>query len=318
MKRFVQPTSLLLYVLTILVFLLVGMFYASLSGAAEGQGLAGGAIILGNGIVFAIIAFAAALLYTYFTNPKAIKLANKVLGVLLLLLIAIVVFRYYKLNKSETTATIEANSKTKTITYLDNQSLQLEDDDNTTPMGLGLFNPNFYENKVLYFYGQPNFEKSVSDHSPTDSIVFKPLENGGFDISYAPPWLVPDHLKLDYDILYFRMQSISWDFIEVTVNTINQQTAYVSRFQGTALYWPDFLLKINSVEFISPESEQVKVRPFDYAGDVNSPYDFMKPLLIKDEWMQVILLDDGFKETGKGWIQWKRNGELLINYSLLS
>ncbi|MEZ5003364.1 MAG: hypothetical protein R2730_10065 [Chitinophagales bacterium] len=317
MKRFIQPASLLLYFLTILVFMLVGMLYAGLSGAAADQGLAGGAIVLGNGIVFAIIALIATLLYIYFTHPNAVKLANKVLGVLLLLLVAIVAFRYYKLNSNQKSLSIEANATA--LQSFDQTELQLEaNNSNDRPMGLGMFRPNPYENRVLYFYGQPNFEKPISDHSPTDSLVFTALETGGFEISYAPPWLVPDHMKLDYDILYFRMQAISWDFIEVTVNTYNQQTAYVNRFQGTALHWPDFLLTINSVEFLSPETEKVKVKPLDHAGEVNTPYDFMKPVLIQDEWMKVILLDDDFNETGKGWIQWKRNGQMTITFSLLS
>ena len=49
---------------------------------------------------------------------------------------------------------------------------------NDTPIGLGMSKPKFYENNVIYFYGDPNFEKSVSDHSPTDSLVFRRTEIG--------------------------------------------------------------------------------------------------------------------------------------------
>jgi hypothetical protein len=34
--------------------------------------------------------------------------------------------------------------------------------------------------------------------------------------------------------------------------------------------------------------------------------------------MHVVLLNDDFKDLGKGWVQWQKDGELLISYSLLS
>ncbi|MGI9544326.1 MAG: hypothetical protein ACR2MX_13785 [Cyclobacteriaceae bacterium] len=185
-------------------------------------------------------------------------------------------------------------------------------------MGLGFFMPNFYDNPTLYFYGNPNFEKSIQEHSPTDSIVFKRLEQGGFDILYAPPWLAPDHLKLDYDMLYFRMQSIGRDFVEVTVNTQTQQSAYVSRYAGKIAYWPDFLLLVNSVELVSTSKQKVHVKPLSYAGEVTISFEFMSPVLVKDDWMRVNLMDDNFKKVGQGWVQWKKDNKLLISYSLLS
>ena len=133
-------------------------------------------------------------------------------------------------------------------------------------MGLGFFAPNFHESPVLYVYGNPNLEKSVADPIPIDSIVFERLARSGFDISYAPPWLAPDHLKLDYDMLYFRMQSLGRDFVEVTVNTRNQQIAYVSREVGKSLYWPEFLLNINSVEYLKGMDQGVYVKPLTHAG----------------------------------------------------
>jgi hypothetical protein len=44
----------------------------------------------------------------------------------------------------------------------------------------------------------------------------------------------------------------------------------------------------------------------------------MRPQLIKDEWMKVDLLDQSFIKVNEGWIKWKENNTLLINYSLLS
>lgn len=185
------------------------------------------------------------------------------------------------------------------------------------PMGLGMITPKFYENSVLYFYGNPNLEKPVFDHVPTDSLVFKRSEMG-MEITYAPPWFVPAHLKMDYEILFIRMLSINHEFVEVIVNEFNGQTAYMDRAQNELRYWPEFLLSINSVEPLFPENNPVRIKPLSYAGLVSTSYSFLKPLRVSDQWMQVELLDDNFKSHGKGWIKWREDGKLLIKYSLLS
>jgi len=191
------------------------------------------------------------------------------------------------------------------------------DGQNQPPMGLGMATPKFYENHVLYFYGNPSLEKLVSDHIPTDSLVFKRSELG-VEITYAPPWFAPAHLKMDYELLFIRVLSVNRDFIEVMVNEFNGQTAYMDRIRNELRYWPEFLLNINSVEPLSPENNPVRVKPLSHASLVSTPYSFLKPLRISDQWIQVELLDDNFKSHGKGWIKWQENGKLLISYSLLS
>ena len=115
-------------------------------------------------------------------------------------------------------------------------------------MGLGMVKPDFYNKKVLYFYGIPNFEKPVSDHTPTDSLVFTQTEHHQFDISYAPPWFYPEHQKLDYDILYFKLLAMNRDWVHVELNKQTGQSAWMSRSDVSVLLWPEFLLNVFSIE----------------------------------------------------------------------
>ena len=119
---------------------------------------------------------------------------------------------------------------------------------------------------------------------------------------------------------FFFLKSfrITDDFIEVVVNKITNQTAFIGKDSGKLMYWPEFLLGVNSVEFLNARNQQVFVKPLDHAGTINQSYSFMKPLKVKQNWMHVQLLDDSFKVIGKGWIKWNIDGKLLINYSLLS
>ena len=51
--------------------------------------------------------------------------------------------------------------------------------------GIGFFKPNFYENPSLYFYGNVNLEKGLTEHLPMDSVEnsgkvrLKPFEQAG-------------------------------------------------------------------------------------------------------------------------------------------
>ncbi len=342
MKKLIKPASLLLYFLTTLIFFLAGVLYASKAGVGKGQGLGGVADVFEYGFMFAFFAFFASLIIVYFAKREVIVKTNYLLGIGMA-----AVFLFFTLRRifledkavpekklpKKTTAPAKPISKKissgvfqgKTTApavfipkRISSEVSQMRRENKDTPMGLGFFKPNFYENPVLYFYGNPNLEKSLQEHLPADSVVFKRLEHGGFDITYAPPWLVPDHLKLDYDMLYFRVQSIGRDFIEITSNKLTQRIAYVSRSAGKVIYWPDFLLSINTVEFIEGKQQVIRYKPFHHAGEVNTEFQFMNPIFIKNNWMLVLLVDDNYRTVGKGWIQWKKDGKLLITYSLLS
>ena len=75
---------------------------------------------------------------------------------------------------------------------------------------------------------------------------------------------------------------------------------------------------INSVEFLEGKEQPVKIKPLDYASEVNIDFVFMKPVLVASEWIHMVLLDNDLKDLGKGWVRWQKDGQLLISYSLLS
>ncbi|MCB0462682.1 MAG: hypothetical protein KDC81_08265 [Flavobacteriaceae bacterium] len=325
-----KPYSFLMYVLAIIAFFFLGLVYAGITEAGKGQMLAAGAIVFGYGVIGAFIGLCLSLFIAYNAKRRLIIKLNVVLAFIIFASFFYFYFNYQKRQREKlendppkreqpttpkTTAPAAEAEELEPLAMLMNYEVKIQSE---SEMGLGMFTPNFYENKVLYFYGNLTQGKSVQEHMPTDSITFKQREYGGFDIATAPPWLVPDHLKLDYDMLHFKVKSISHDFIEVVVNTTNNQTAFVDRYAGKLQYWPEFLLGIHSVEFLQPSNYKVYVKPLDYAGTVATPYSFMRPVKIQNEWMYVELQGDDFKEVGKGWIRWQKDGKMLITYNLLS
>lgn len=326
----VKPYSFLMYFLAIIAFFFLGLMYAGITEAGKGQMLAGGTIVVGYGVIGAFIGFCVSLFAAFKAQRDVIIKINIILALIIIASFTYFTIKYQKHQQEkfqnkpprieqpkakEATSTAEEAVQSKPMALLMDSAIKTQAE---PIMGLGMFAPNFYKNKTLYFYGNVTQGKPVQEHTPIDSITFKQLEYGGFDIATAPPWLVPDHLKLDYDMLHFKVKSISHDFIEVVVNTTNNQTSFVDRYSGKLQYWPEFLLGVHSVEFPEPSKYNVYVKPLDHAGTIATPYSFMRPIKIQNEWMYVELIDDVFNKKGNGWIRWTKEGKILITYNLLS
>ncbi len=309
MKKFFQPSSLLLYILSMLVFFLSAASLASISGMAKNQGLAGAAIVVGYGFIAAFIALIASIMIVHLFKKELVILLVKILAVIFAILILYLKFRP---RKEKAVVSPPASPPISTVAY---HSPINSGDQQKFPMGIGMAAPNISDQQVIYFYNNP-YQKNASS-APVDSLVIAAAKHGP-DISSAPPWFVPVHLKLDYGILLIRAISAGRNFIEVRVNEYTGQTAYLDRAQTGLQYWPEFLLNINSVEQMNRQDNPVRIKPLSHASAVNGDYEFLRPINIRQQWMQVELLNGSFQKTGQGWIQWKKDGQLIITYSLLS
>jgi hypothetical protein len=78
--QMLKPYSFLLYGLVLISFFFVGVTYAGIVEAGKNQGLAGGAIVLGYGVMAACIGFLVSLFITYKTNRKIIFRINIILA----------------------------------------------------------------------------------------------------------------------------------------------------------------------------------------------------------------------------------------------
>ncbi|SHM36407.1 hypothetical protein SAMN04488057_101215 [Cyclobacterium lianum] len=330
MKKLFKPASLLFNLLCLLVFFLTGIFYAGWIGAGEGQGLAAGAIVLSWGVTFALVAFLGSFFLTYHLVHKKIIVVNWIFFALLLLAYGISHYRYVNRTKPEENKSIPIHSRPDSTTPTGDQTGVLTAFESAQPadrkrpaapdhsLGMGYFSPNVSDSSILYFYHNPNLEKSMLEPTAQDSITFRKNEYNQFEIATAPPWLVPDIMKLDYDMLYFKIKSVSREWVEIIVNSGNGQSSFVYRQAGELVYWPEFLLNVNSVELLPDAGEKVKTRPLTTSGDIQTTYAFLRPVKIQGDWAEVVLLNQDFQEVGRGWIRWREEDHLLIRFNLLS
>lgn len=112
MRNTFKLASFLCYLLTLVVFFFLGMYLVSWTGAAEGQGLAGGAIVLFYGLITAIIGLVLAIILANKSSIKTIKTVNVVLGVVLIVIASFIT--YQVMTQSDDSTPEPANERTPT------------------------------------------------------------------------------------------------------------------------------------------------------------------------------------------------------------
>ena len=185
-----------------------------------------------------------------------------------------------------------------------------------TEMGIGIVSISPEEGKVLRFYSKPLHYELAENAEAIDSLTFKDARHF-VDLATAPPWFVPQYLKLDYGILQLVAVTVQKNWIEVIVNKTNGKKAWLYKEDVGFKYWPEFLLEVNSVELLNPTDFPPRIKSIDHASPIqNLNYDgIFYPVAVKDDWLQV----HPDKEVDHDiWIRWKRDGVLLVKYSMLS
>ncbi|MBT8274287.1 MAG: hypothetical protein KJO77_10800, partial [Bacteroidia bacterium] len=93
MKHIFKPYSFLLYFVMSLLGFIIGMFIAKWTGAGENQMMAGGAIVLGYGVVGWFIGLITAIMTAYQMDRGEIINSNKFFGIILIAAIAFLVYQ---------------------------------------------------------------------------------------------------------------------------------------------------------------------------------------------------------------------------------
>ncbi|MEZ4651640.1 MAG: hypothetical protein R3E97_23130 [Candidatus Eisenbacteria bacterium] len=185
-------------------------------------------------------------------------------------------------------------------------------------LGVGMVRPAIDPARPLYFYLSPDLALDPSQLSPSDSLTFR--EGTHYvDIGTAPPWLVPEWSKLDYDILLLRAQSLSQRWIEVVVNDHPDRprafprTAWIAREGAQFETWPEFLLGVFSVEPLDPDANPLRSGPGESFPEVAPSADLtLRVVAVQGSWAKVAaeFEDEAGAPPAHGPIRW-RSGDRL-------
>lgn len=313
MKKALKGSSFLFYFLTIIVFFILGGLFSGYMGVGKNQGLAGATILFGYALLYAFAALIIAIILVGKLKTIIIVYTNFILFILLSVLLFLGYLRHLEIEESKVPARQERFTPKPTVPAHPVHIIQFDNG-----MGQGFFSPNFVENDKLYFYSPSDPKAWNGIGEAIDSLVFYKNRNGQYDIQYAPPYFFPEIVKMDYEWLMIKVLTSGKYMLEVEINQQTGQSVLVDKFSGNLIYWPEFILNINSVEILEEYPQEVLVKPLENASVNRTTYAFLQPIAVRGDWIKVSLTDDGFNSLGEGWIKWKSNDKLIIRYNLFS
>ena len=287
------------------------------------DGLAGGAIVAFWGFGGSMVGLILGILAILKLNERSRAIVA--LSATLMAVCLWGVFHYrYKQKQADKAAEDEAlfgSKRPLTAVAIEAESMKPRSaagkiDEEKSEMGIGMVSVLPVDGKVLLFYSKPEHFELPNGQTATDSLTFKSRQHY-VDIATAPPWFVPEYSKLDYGILQLKAIIVNRNWVEVVVNRSSGQTAWVYLQDVEFATWPEFLLQVHSVELLRPEDFLPRIKPMDHAEPISNvdPGGFFYPISIKDDWMEV---HPDHELDSQMWIRWRRDGKLLIKYSMLS
>lgn len=189
------------------------------------------------------------------------------------------------------------------------------------PLGLGIASPmHLSADRPLFFYGSPDGRANTA--TPLDSLTVREGPHH-IELATAPPWLDPETVKLDYDLLSFRVVALQRHWVEVVVHARDvrwpPRTMWLDRDAVHFAPWAAFWLEIHSIE--TPETAPILASP-SASGEPIAWTEAGRPLQVlevRHAWVRVALADATEAEAGPlGWVRWHDDERLLVTYSILS
>ncbi|AZQ44182.1 hypothetical protein [Nonlabens ponticola] len=183
-------------------------------------------------------------------------------------------------------------------------------------LGIGIVSINFNNNNntLIDFYEGSDLNKKVKtieffkDES-INSWNIKDLEN-------QQQWLQPESLWLDYHQFSFRTKTNETDCFEIYVS--DTKTMWIKNTDYIEFHtWEEYLQNMFSIERVDKNTQNIYSKPFTNSEIVKlgSKEDCFTVIRMQNDWIEV--------ETGehcengrkiKGWLEWRNDDKLLINY----
>ena len=325
MKKII--TGLFLVVSTTFIGFAFGGIIAKYFFVDPGDGLAGAGTVGILALFGAFIGLIVSIVLTWKLPEKQRTVLSGVITVVAFVLWLVAFFHFKERQKerekenlelfgtTEPSATV-APKPSAPAEHAELPSSEALDGAETSKMGVGMVSVQPENGKVLRFYSKPEHFELPEQLTAVDSITFKDAQHF-VDIVTAPPWFVPQNMKLDYNILLLNAVTTNRNWVEVIVNKMDGMTLWVYKEDVKLQTWPEFLLNVYSVYILNPEDFPPRIKPMDHASPASNvdPKGDFHPISIKDDWMEV---HPDHEIDSPVWIRWRNDGRLIVSYSLLS
>lgn len=311
--------------------LLLGLFLGGFIGGVvvpKSDGLAGAAEVLLFAMIGALMLLAGAIVFVRRATRRGVVRALVITGPVALVLLAFITFRFIADKAERDRQWQEEQERFKRMrptapatdaifaSFRTTLPTLKEATGRTARLGLGMAAPHMGPG-VFHFYAAPDLDALPDPANATDSLSFEKGEHFT-NITSAPPWFVPAHMKLDYDLLLVKVITLARNWVEVEVNAVDGTTRWVARGEVEIRTWPEFITTVNTVEILDPTTNPVRIKPLDHAAVLaDGANALLVPLAVQGDWLMVSTNGLADRIVPTGWIRWRKGEELLVKYNLL-
>jgi len=190
------------------------------------------------------------------------------------------------------------------------------------PLGMGMLKIDFRQLPVLQLYVDTNAV------SPAQSVRIVKNQSEEYSIENVDSsgWFKPEQLFFEYDIFLMRVDTVAGNWYKVQVNSTSGATLWIRADTAKKfINWKTFLLKEISAVDKGDFNLDIKTTPSDKATTIKKieTTDCFQVLDVKGDWIKVktnkeMECSESKKPVASGWIRWRQNNRLTVNYSLTS
>lgn len=189
-------------------------------------------------------------------------------------------------------------------------------------IGQGVLKIDFEKLPSIQFFGD------TSQTNPVKIVTVIKTKEGEYNLknnSQVTTWFKPESLWLDYSIFVIRVDTIVGKWYRVYIDN-NKGTTLWTKTDPTKKFvkWQTFL--VNETTFIDKNPDfniEIKNSPSDDSPTIKmiEKTDCFEAIEIKGDWLRVrtntiIDCNESKKTIKSGWIKWRKNNRLTINYGL--
>lgn len=197
----------------------------------------------------------------------------------------------------------------------------LTDGQSNLPVGQGVIKIDYTKLPTLRFYDD------TIQTTPTKTVTIGKDSEGEFILKNSKElstWFVPEQISLEYDIFVIRVDTVVGKWYRVVTNSDNGKMRWI-KADNTKKFikWQTFLVKETTAIDKGFANLDIKVEPSDKAKTIKKieTKDCFEALEIKGDWMKVrtnekLDCNESKKPIKIGWIKWKDNNRLAINFFL--
>lgn len=155
-----------------------------------------------------------------------------------------------------------------------------------------------------------------------DNSIYIRISLRGNEEPKLPTGFSPYAINISEDV--FLIEVIAKDKERYQVSIGKGKSKFIRKSDKSVKFytWPDFFLKYDSASLVIDKTKNpVRVAPgfrSKKIGLIDYEHDYIDAIKIMGDWMKVKVVSDSYnRKDVYGWVKWKENGKIIIDFTCL-